>query len=218
MPAGRLKKYKKRSKPKQTKQSIVKSLSAPLPLKLQTNLRYVDSFVLNPGIGVLAIHQFAANDIFDPDVTGVGHQPLGRDELATFYNGYRVLASVITVSFMPHSNNSATGTQMVGIMQNQDTSVPSSVTGFFEQPDVKFGIVTNSNATGIKTIRASWSEAKIDKESRTVTAMGSSPAKLQRYSIGAGCADGTSDGSNITAVVSITYRVVFSERKDLTSS
>lgn len=38
------------------------------------------------------------NSIFDPDRTGVGHQPLGYDQWATFYNRYRVFKVAYNIS------------------------------------------------------------------------------------------------------------------------
>nr|WAE43061.1 MAG: capsid protein [Cressdnaviricota sp.] len=54
---------------------------------------YVDltttSFSLAAGLS--AYQQFKVNSIFDPDLTGAGHQPLGRDTWAAIYNYYKVL-------------------------------------------------------------------------------------------------------------------------------
>ena len=40
--------------------------------------------------------QFRINSIFDPNYTDSGHQPMGRDLLATVYNFYRVLKTEIS--------------------------------------------------------------------------------------------------------------------------
>lgn len=45
-------------------------------------------------------HDFAANGMYDPDITGVGHQPMGFDQLAAIYQRYRVNACKITVDGM----------------------------------------------------------------------------------------------------------------------
>lgn len=42
---------------------------------------------------------FSANGVFDPDVTGVGHQPLGFDQMMLFFEQYTVISSSITVTF-----------------------------------------------------------------------------------------------------------------------
>jgi len=40
---------------------------------------------------VNSFYQFKVNSIYDPDLTGGGHQPLGRDTWASIYNYYKVL-------------------------------------------------------------------------------------------------------------------------------
>lgn len=40
---------------------------------------------------------FRGNSVFDPDLTGAGHQPVGYDQWAQFYDKYQVLASKIIV-------------------------------------------------------------------------------------------------------------------------
>lgn len=52
--------------------------------------------------------QYKVNSIFDPDLTGVGHQPLGRDTWASIYNYYKVLECNIMVEIVD-TNLSATG-------------------------------------------------------------------------------------------------------------
>lgn len=43
------------------------------------------------------------NSIFDPDLTGTGHQPYGYDQLAALYNRYRVLSCKWKVTFHAES-------------------------------------------------------------------------------------------------------------------
>lgn len=47
---------------------------------------------------------FRLNSLYDPDFTGGGHQPYGRDTLATIYNRYRVHRVSGFVSFASNSN------------------------------------------------------------------------------------------------------------------
>lgn len=89
-------KYKKAAKKKKT--GIVRPYNVvPTPLRLfkgsamPTNLIYHQSGQLNPGaVGVIAGTVFRLGSIFDPDLTGVGHQPLGHDQLAALFERYQV--------------------------------------------------------------------------------------------------------------------------------
>jgi len=40
---------------------------------------------------------FSANDVFDPDVSGAGHQPIGYDQMMLFYEHFAVFSSHITI-------------------------------------------------------------------------------------------------------------------------
>lgn len=64
----------------------------PLSVKLKTKFLYSDRFQLNPGIGGIAgNYVFSCNGIYDPNVTGIGHQPRGFDELMELYDHYVVI-------------------------------------------------------------------------------------------------------------------------------
>lgn len=73
----------------------------PLAPFMKRTLRYMETgLVLNPGVaGIAADYVFSANGIYDPNVTGTGHQPLGFDQLMTFYNKYTVIGSKIQIRF-----------------------------------------------------------------------------------------------------------------------
>ncbi len=55
-------------------------------------LTYADSIGKDVTPGTGSYHVFATNSIYDPDVTGTGHQPLGRDLWVSQYEYYTVLA------------------------------------------------------------------------------------------------------------------------------
>lgn len=79
------------------------------------------SIVLDPGLGgTLATHVFSANGLYDPDITGVGHQVIGFDEITNFFDHYTTLWAKIDVAF---DNTETTRGQMVGIFL-KDTSTP----------------------------------------------------------------------------------------------
>ncbi len=56
--------------------------------------------------GVPGGYVFSANGMFDPDITGTGHQPLGFDQMMLMYEQYTVISSKITVDIL-NSNTTA---------------------------------------------------------------------------------------------------------------
>ncbi len=70
--------------------------SFPLGKSFKWHTRYADTnFVLAPTVSQQAVtHVFSMNGMYDPDVTGVGHQPLGFDQLVgTMYDHYTVVGA-----------------------------------------------------------------------------------------------------------------------------
>lgn len=61
--------------------------------------RYVGTFALTAAIGVATQQTMNLNSLFDPDRTGVGHQPYGYDQISALYNRYRVLKTRVKVTF-----------------------------------------------------------------------------------------------------------------------
>jgi len=64
--------------------------NAGFPERFVANLSYVSYNRVNPGVVTSADTVFNLNSVFDPENTGVGHQPRGFDTLAALYGKYRV--------------------------------------------------------------------------------------------------------------------------------
>jgi len=68
------------------------------PASITKRLRYSTSFSGACTAGAITSTQvFRANDLFDPDLTGTGHQPMGFDQLMTWYNHFCVRTALITL-------------------------------------------------------------------------------------------------------------------------
>lgn len=108
----------------------------PVPVKAKRTLRYMETGVtLNPGVGGLAAdYVFSANGLYDPNVTGVGHQPIGFDQMMQMYNHYTVIGAKITAKF---SSLDGTYEQLVGVAVVAD---PTAITNGIES--VENGLVS----------------------------------------------------------------------------
>lgn len=78
-------------------------------------LKYVQTFSLSTIAGGLGGPEqvFRLNGLFDPDLTGVGHQPYGYDQITSIYNKYRVLGFSATIDFVNISGPATAGVMVL---------------------------------------------------------------------------------------------------------
>lgn len=74
------------------------------PDKMVTTLRYVDNVALSATSNGVGSNVFRMNSLFDPDLSGSGHQPMYFDQICgpigtAPYSRYRVISSKITCRF-----------------------------------------------------------------------------------------------------------------------
>jgi len=70
---------------------------------LRRTLRYSDPYALTSTSGSTALYQWKVNSLFDPDLTGSGHQPRFFDQLCAStgpYTKYRVLHHRVKVTII----------------------------------------------------------------------------------------------------------------------
>lgn len=87
-----------------------------VPPWLKAPMRYSDVYALVTGVAAVTEQVFRANSIFDPDRTGVGHQPLGHDQLLPMYERYIVDKLEWKITVPPIGTNNCM--MAVGIINN----------------------------------------------------------------------------------------------------
>lgn len=112
------------------------------PEKKFVNMLYADEFLLTPGgVGLGDFHVFRANSIFDPDLTGVGHQPRYHDTLQSIYERYVVVGSTINVRFWAPGSASAGQCMVYSVIRPTSSDTPSTSNSFgnlIEQGGIHF--------------------------------------------------------------------------------
>jgi len=88
------------------------------PPRTFRHLRYSTSVSLTSTSGIPSAYVFRANDLFDPDFTSTGHQPMGFDQMMVFYNHFCVIKSKITAVFRGTGNVST-----CALRQDADSTV-----------------------------------------------------------------------------------------------
>lgn len=84
-----------------------------LPPYIEVPMRYSFTLFMTLTAGQFLDYIFRANSLFDPDRTGIGHQPLGFDQLTPVYNRYRVDRLEWHIDFGSGSGTYATGVALI---------------------------------------------------------------------------------------------------------
>lgn len=193
-----------------------------IPIGTRARLRYVDNIQMSSASGVMGTHFFRANSIYDPDFTGTGHQPMGRDEMANYFNHYVVVGAKLTVEWLNASADSSSETPtLVGCYTTADTTL--TYTDLNSYREAKRGDIKTLQWVFMPTTRAKYSAKKFynvanvkDNYDRLGAAVGSNPTEGAFFLI---ACQGIGTGSaSLTARVTIDYIVDFSEPKDLGTS
>jgi len=93
-PPGRRRRLTRRRTRKSSRRGrsglYTKTLSMPVADKIYTKFRYSEALTMSmPGATILYRYTYQTS-LFDPDQSGIGHQPLWRDQMVGLYNKYRV--------------------------------------------------------------------------------------------------------------------------------
>jgi hypothetical protein len=98
---------------------------------MTSKLIYQELVAIDPGINSAAVHVFSANGLFDPNVTGIGHQPRGFDQLMALFDHYVVPRAKMTARF------SSTVPENKGnyciFVHISDTASPSTSTTYYAE-------------------------------------------------------------------------------------
>jgi len=127
-----------------TKRLFTQKPLYPLGRQFKTSMRYVESIVLNSGV-TTSHYSWKANSLFDPNDTGVGHQPLGFDQIIPFWGKYQVTSAAIRVNFF--NMDTAQRTVYAGIKVS-DINIPTfDARTDIERGHTKYQMLTNINGT-----------------------------------------------------------------------
>lgn len=191
-----------------------------LPKRIMVRQHYIGSYKFTSTTGVPAVYKFATNGLYDPDVSGGGHQPYYFDQLAALYNHYTVIGSKITVTITP--DTASTLGVVAGVYINDDTTTtPVSLTDFLETNQSRWKMTVPQQGKSTVFINK-WSAKKTFGGSVLANddlkgTSSSNPAETSVFNFFLSAAD-TASTVAVDAIVRIDYIVEWSELKDIASS
>lgn len=199
---------------------------SPQPYSVARKLLYSQYENSNAAAGALNEKYYAANGLFDPNVSGVGHQPRGFDQYMALYKKYVVISSKIKVTFVDVNG----GTPLACYL----AICGDGVTGFGSWEDAaEFGrnkvfmlsygdatgstkpVYHRSNAVSIKK----WANVKnmMTNENFHGTST-SNPTNIIYHVIGVQPVNKLDDPGETRMMVTVEYNCIFFEPQDVSQS
>ncbi len=201
----------------------------PYPLFADVTFKYVDRITIDAlGSGAVGLYLFACNGMYDPDITGTGHQPLGFDQwLGTstttgFYNHYLVVKSVITVTAFSQAAD-GTGQSVILLGISDDTTTNTDFNALAENPSYK-SVRLGSIGSGhdVVTIKHTYNACKnfgVTPESLytkedLMGSYGANPSELSYFNLVTSSNNITVNPANVAFLVEIEFHAHLTERKE----
>lgn len=219
-------KKRRRSSPRVT---ITRGVSL-VPDRYMCKLRYVSVEPTRLGGAAQNAIDFSGNSAYDPDVTGVGHQPNGFDQFTALYDKYRVMGSSIKIWFVANESTVAAANCVVSVAPSTSAGVGTSINLLAEQARAKVKVMGSYQGRGQiaflkhymstrKLMGISKAKAADDDYSGTCGNLGSgsSPAQQWYWLVSRTSMDESTVG-HVEALVKITYYVAFWQRKEVNLS
>lgn len=97
---------------------------------MYVKLIYAEQIPINPSVVSYFPYVFRGNSLFDPNLTGTGHQPLYFDQYSAIYSKYRVLGSSVKLDVI---NNGAVSAMFYVCEPNTDQSSIVDLAALYEQ-------------------------------------------------------------------------------------
>lgn len=187
------------------------------PRSIITKLRYCDTISLTSTTGAVGSYVFRINSCFDPDLTGVGHQPLYYDQFAAIYNYYNVNGAKITFKVSNVDNVPA----VVGVTKSPNGSLSSVLSTNMEDTDSVHQVIGQGiGGRPYVELFSTYSMAMdktISDTSETRAAVGSNPAQSFYIALYLRSLNGTSSVT-VNFTVEIDFTVQFEELTNIAGS
>lgn len=216
--------YKKRPYRKKRKGTVAYRRSSNFlktksifPYLLRTSLNYSDTIQANPA-AVVYSYTYNLNNIYDPDQTGTGHQPMLHDQLSVAYQRYRVRACKYSVTI----SNSNTPIRCCLVPYNN--SGPIDLTDACEMKLAKSAIVNSmsSGGTCIRTLAGYTTLRRLlgenPSDDRDQAEFGSAPANTCRVILMVQALDGATNITSLNLIWTLTYYIECFDRLRIAGS
>jgi len=189
------------------------------PKKMTMTHKYQEVISLTTSAGVLLSHSFSANGMFDPNVSGTGHQPYYFDQMTALYDHYTVIGAKITV-VMSNTGSGEDAYKWALIINDDSTVTPTDISTIGENSSSSVKFVSQGSDVTTR-LSKKWSAKKtfggsvLGNDNLQGTS-GNNPTEQSMFTI---CMMGIGANTITTyADVRIEYIAVWDELRDIAGS
>lgn len=210
--------YRRRGKKGAPSTAIIR---APVicPDRYFCKLKYTpDAPIVHVTTTTCGTYVYRGNDLYDPDYSGAGHQPLGFDQLMSLYSKFVVMGSKIEMRFCQVAGNS-----IVSVRPQPDVTAPISIELEPEKRRTKYRWLASGGRTNGRLVsymstarQFGVMKSKVFCEDSYSGTASASPANVWYWMIGDQDPSGTSQTIHI--LPTITFYCCFYSRLRLTQS
>lgn len=207
---------RRRPKFKRKYRKVNLKASSGFPSQLYTKVVYAETFQMASTVGSIANQAISGNSPYDPDATGVGHQPYFYDQLTAIYNSYMCYGSKIEVFT---GTNASTDSRIV-----LRPSIPSTAIGDIdleiERPRAKVGYIKPEHSFRMRSFAKTkhvFGTQNKNLDENFQAASTTNPNNRWYWLIGIKPTDDTSS-TTCQITVKVTYYCRFFDRSTVASS
>lgn len=196
------------------------------PDTLRTTVRYCDVKLLTSTASGVAQHAWRMNSLFDPDFTGIGHQPYFYDQFAGVYSTYAVVKSKLIVKYSLIANTISTaqpsGPCIIGLKTDDDGVASGTLTTAMEAGSSKTDILNNAlGGNNVKTLSVDYIPMRdLDtdhNDDSLTTAVTTNPARPWFGTMFV-CEQGLASPTTVVCKVEMIFDVIFSQQVTVVGS
>lgn len=188
----------------------------PIPKQLFNRLKYAETVNVAIGVSGLGSYLYSCNGMYDPNITGTGHQPMYFDQWSAMYNHYTVLKSTMKATVVANT----TGATIFSLGQDDDTTINAANSyTIWERPGYQTKVVNSPVEPSGTSLWSKWDAKKVfgaDPQSDPALqgSATSNPTEQTFYVI----YFDTLPSTTVTVLVEIWYDVVWDEYVSMVSS
>jgi len=197
--------------------------SLPFPDRLKCILTYSEMITLVNNSSATGVYQFCGNDLFDPNFTGTGGQPMWFDQLSALYLRYRVYGSACSVRIMCPTTTNTTFAR-VTLAPVAATAASLSYDDVQSQPRSHFSTLNVTGGPSSVRLNGAATTAEIvgckdvEGADRLQAQVSASPSERWLWALAGQSYDPGVTAVTLTADVRISYYCEFFDRKLVTQS